>query len=588
MAENAYPYDTAVVRELLKNKRKTRGIRSCFPCRHRKVRCDGREPCSNCVKRGHSELCRVPTASGSEARAPQAAPRDVQGPSVLNLDALNSTIVEAQSQSATDPSLLISKLEKIEEQISSLKADLRATVTATSQSPHSVGETRNTGQLRVRPASKSPGRYFVEDATGATIYLGSHSDTPLALGCRRVSATGDMMLHDALIDQFVPRTYPFANLWGAEATAKNVCETLPDDSDIIRYWQVYQSIVYPFYPSLVTIDQFGPALFAFLDERAASQEATAEELGPDSSWLALLFAVLACGVQFSDDPIKERDLRSKVLICSSFQCLRMSNFFNHTNLDQIQAMALIGHCLRNNLDTNSAWILMGATIRLAQSIGLHEASPSLPESEQFQRNKLWWTIVWQDTFLSFTYDRPPSTITMSCPIPALKYKSQLEEVWDDAAPFLTDKARCTSVQDHLERLALGVHLGYGVCRLSRVYLSEMEPHSPLYNGAAMDCMNRAMQAIESFLDLHRFSASVCRSWAFVHNAVSCAITLKGLGAPLVEGQRNPEVLVQRLIAVLEKEEKDSEWCDADTNVRYFGPYSRALKALREIYREVAV
>lgn len=88
MAENAYPYDTAVVRELLKNKRKTRGIRSCFPCRHRKVRCDGREPCSNCVKRGHSELCRVPTASGSEARAPQAAPRDVQGPSVLNLDAL--------------------------------------------------------------------------------------------------------------------------------------------------------------------------------------------------------------------------------------------------------------------------------------------------------------------------------------------------------------------------------------------------------------------------------------------------------------------------------------------------------------------
>ncbi|GMF67350.1 unnamed protein product [Aspergillus oryzae] len=224
-----------------------------------------------------------------------------------------NTIEEAQSQSATDPSLLISKLENIEEQISSLKADLRATVTATSQSPHSVGETRNTGQLRARPASKSPGRYFVEDATGATIYLGSHSDTPLALGCRQVSATGDMMLHDALIDQFVPRTYPFANLWGAEATAKNVCETLPDDSDIIRYWQIYQSIVYPFYPSLVTIDQFGPALFAFLDERAASQEATAEDLGHDSSWLALLFAVLACGVQFSDDPIKERDLRSKVL-----------------------------------------------------------------------------------------------------------------------------------------------------------------------------------------------------------------------------------------------------------------------------------
>lgn len=91
-----------------------------------------------------------------------------------------------------------------------------------------------------------------------------------------------------------------------------------------------------------------------------------------------------------------------------------------------------------------------------------------------------------------------------------------------------------------------------------------------------------MQAIESFLDLHRYSASVCRSWAFVHNAVSCAITLKSLNHVPVDERRKSDLLVQRLIAVLEKEEKDTEWCDDDTNVRYFGTYSRALKALREI------
>lgn len=189
--------------------------------------------------------------------------------------------------------------------------------------------------MRVRPASsKSPGRYVVEDATGATIYLGRHSDAPLALGCR---TTGDLSLHDAMIDQFVPRAYPFTNLWGAEATLRDVCETLPDDSDVIRYvppffwmdwvvfllgcvwisvlicygcryWQAYQSTAYPFYPALVTIDKFALALFSFLDQRALAPE---EE--HDSSWLALLFAVLACGVQFSDDPIIERDLGSKVL-----------------------------------------------------------------------------------------------------------------------------------------------------------------------------------------------------------------------------------------------------------------------------------
>lgn len=69
-------------------------------------------------------------------------------------------------------------------------------------------------------------------------------------------------------------------------------------------------------------------------------------------------------------------------------------------------MALIGHCLRNNLETNSAWILMGelllqyafeqeftvigATIRLAQSIGLHEPTLSLAPPEKHQRYRLWY------------------------------------------------------------------------------------------------------------------------------------------------------------------------------------------------------
>ena len=43
------------------------------------------------------------------------------------------------------------------------------------------------------------------------------------------------MIHDAMMDQFVPRAYPFTNLWGPDASAREVCETLPEDGDIIRY-----------------------------------------------------------------------------------------------------------------------------------------------------------------------------------------------------------------------------------------------------------------------------------------------------------------------------------------------------------------
>lgn len=82
---------------------------------------------------------------------------------------------------------------------------------------------------------------------------------------------------------------------------------------------MYQTSAYPFYPGLVTFSQFEAALFAFLDQRAnASRGNELSALDDvDPSWLALLFAVLAGGVQFSDDPIKERDLRSKVFSACS-------------------------------------------------------------------------------------------------------------------------------------------------------------------------------------------------------------------------------------------------------------------------------
>ncbi|KAL3458629.1 fungal-specific transcription factor domain-containing protein [Aspergillus heterothallicus] len=593
MAENPYPYDTNLVSELLKHKRRSRSIRSCFPCRHRKVRCDGQVPCSSCVKRNHAELCR------------------------------DQFIL-------TDPTGLISRLEKIEEQIASLKADLRATTsvaTATAAASPSIDTELADGSPFGHDShsdlrSGSAGRHVIEDATGATLFLGSHSDTPLGLGCREALGSGDLMLHNAMADQFVPRAYPFTNLWGSDATDKDVCKTLPDDSDIIRYWQAYQSTAYPFYPVLVAIDKFGEDLFAFLNQRASAQETSGSLLTPDSSWLALLFAVLACGIHFSEDPIKERDLRSKVFICSSFQCLRISDFFNHTDLDQIQAMALIGHCLRNNLDTNSAWILMGATIRLAQSIGLHESSPLMPPGEQLQRSRLWWTLIWQDTFLSFTYDRPPScSITRNSSMPyastysglsfqecifklcriileqttidvnrieatkatnAINYKRQLDGIWDTAAQHLTSKMRCRSLQDHLERLALGIHLGYAVCRVIQVCL-DLKTADIETSSLVVECKRHAMQVIECFLELHRFSTRVCRSWAFVHNAVSCGITLHNLNHIPLDSPLGSEAVLQRLITVLEKEAAESEWCDTDLNVRHFGPYSRPLKAMKEIY-----
>lgn len=50
--------------------------------------------------------------------------------------------------------------------------------------------------------------------------------------------------------------------------------------------------------------------------------------------------------------------------------------------------------------------------------------------------------------------------------------------------------------------------------------------------------------------------------------------------------RSEELLLQ-LIYVLQREVQQCEWRDADSNLRHFGPFSRALKALQEIRQETS-
>ncbi|RAK81259.1 Zn(II)2Cys6 transcription factor [Aspergillus fijiensis CBS 313.89] len=623
MAEAEYPYDTRLVSELLRDKRRTRSIRSCFPCRHRKVRCNGQTPCSSCVKRSHPELCRMPTTSAPA----RSAIREPEGQSSPRPSEPEPGVVPA----AWHPAAAIARLEAIERQIGELKASFQHIAATGSESyPGSsssplVVETSSPAESESRPR-KAPGQQVVEEATGATIFLGRHADFPRVLGCREPQMAQEQLLQDAMMDDGgVPRAYPFTGLWGLQATTRDVCETLPDDEDILRYWQTYQTTAYPFYPVLVSIDEFGAALMDFLHQRTRldpSDKAKPDE-EPESSWLALLFAVLACAVQFADDPIQERDLRSRVFLCSSFHCLRLSNFFSQTNLEQIQAMALIGHCLRNNLDTNSAWILMGATMRLAQSIGLHDVPVSVPPAERPRWSRLWWTLIQQDCFLSFTYDRPPSALpatSTTTPLPCLNHqapkqggltfqssslricqlvlnqqpvttppqaltaKDQFLALQNSAARFLTDKRHCTSLQQHLERLAFQIHLGYVICRMYRLHLDLSAAHDP---AIVKECTATAARVVAAFLDLYRLSKAVCRSWAFVHNAVSCAVTLRGLGVHRGQAEVDGESeaaddLVQRLVGMLQLEARGSEWCDEDTNRRHFGPYSRALRALLEV------
>ena len=223
-------------------------------------------------------------------------------------------------------------------------------------------------------------------------------------------------------------------------------------------------------------------------------------------------------------------------------------------------------------------------------------------------------LVWQDVILSFTYDRPPA-VYATCPIPfsnpdeysyeecifsiakillnckvkemmgpapshaqsMLEARRLCEEVGQRATAHLQDKAKCTSLANHLERLSLGVHMGYAISRLGRHSQQVWIP------GTADDCVQWSLRSIENILNIHRYAPGACRNWVLVHNATSCAIMLKEIGA--IPGNKEGERKICSLIRVMEQEEKQSEWCDDDMNQWHAGPFSRALYALRECYRD---
>lgn len=346
---------------------------------------------------------------------------------------------------------------------------------------------------------------------------------------------------------------------------------------------------------------------------------------------------------------------------------------SYVSEDQIQAMALIVLCLRNNLDTNSAWVTMGtyrlrgrlrgitglrltlvslvssssllaSTIRLAQSIGLHEASNPRwalnPATDHF-RLHLWWLLVWQDTFLSITYDRPPSCIYASrCPLPQhpgtagasrpladslsracqtildrivykdyvaphttdrrsnhdvfLQFKNRFALILKEAAPLDADNERCITQQGRLEHLVLQIHVGYCICRLyHELLVEEQDPTDnfcPARETLQFEYTSEVVKVMEDFFQLVQLSPLICRSWPVVHNAVSPVISARNLltSSQTVTPSQGQcllqlDPLIHRLMGVLEKIEQKSHWLDEDGNVRVLGPHARLLQALKDLY-----
>ena len=116
-------------------------------------------------------------------------------------------------------------------------------------------------------------------------------------------------------------TYPFVDLWGLPhgslARAQELAKALPDDSQMLNLFRCYKDMSYVIFAGIVSPEKLESDMTEFLIARAApasrDEGVTEQQIhGKSFNWLAMMFAVLASGVQCSAMPRKERELTSQV------------------------------------------------------------------------------------------------------------------------------------------------------------------------------------------------------------------------------------------------------------------------------------
>ena len=367
------------------------------------MKCTQEVPCKTCIDREHPELCTYHPPDKKRRPGSTSA-----SSIVLDSQSSSGSVVLAKG----DWERLCSKLETVELSLSELRSDIRRVA------GEAIGS--NGGDDRTPPAESrsekgtedflarhvtSHGIHAHNDLTGGVTHLGGGSVPALVMALGR-GPDGRPGVQELMGRSILPMfgldnesaTYPFVDLWGGPHTTlsrvNELCRAIPSDMQCLEFFRYYRDTAHVVYAGLVDIELFENDMTTFLTTRANTkpEDGVTDEMiyGQSVHWVGLLFAVLASGCQCSNMPRKDRELTSSVFVCCGFECLRLINYFAHANLDDIQNLLVLGNVISNNMNAGVAWSLLGITIRLSQSLGLHRSCPpNTPKPKSMLRSRIW-------------------------------------------------------------------------------------------------------------------------------------------------------------------------------------------------------
>ncbi|KAI1139059.1 fungal-specific transcription factor domain-containing protein [Hypoxylon sp. FL0543] len=322
-------------------------VLACVLCQNRKIKCDRKTPCSNCIK--------------------------------ANVACTPSTPAPARKRRRPNQDLQ-QRLARCEELLSEY-ATAKPTAPSSTESPSQDDTWKPLGKLVIDDGSVR----FIDSFLWASI----HSE---------LSAMREILDdEDTADDPCTPADSQASDLNGglilSDSSDANLEELHPQPAHVFRLWQIYLERVNP-----LTKVIHVPTVQPLLVEAATSRENIPKNVE------ALLFAIyLMAAVALTEEECVERFGYTKAEAYSRFSkgcrsALMRIGILKNYDLVVLQALVLYLFSLPGRYDRHAAWILNGVTVRIAQKMGLHRDGEFLGLSpfETEMRRRIWWRILLLD------------------------------------------------------------------------------------------------------------------------------------------------------------------------------------------------
>ncbi|KAF2237244.1 hypothetical protein EV356DRAFT_511953 [Viridothelium virens] len=391
--------------------------RSCVTCRRRKVKCDKKHPCSNCV-RAHID-CIYP--------APGRAPRKVK--------------------KSTDGDLM-DRLRRLEGIMKSLEPEI--------EEHHSVNGNSRQGSKSDVPVLNHRDSIHSLNGEKAWSPVAPPDDSPDATADSNLpdndkdpvnrefeNRFGRLVIHEGK-SRYVNNSF-WASLSGEVEDIKGILNEDTEDetdsmsptsqsqvqSDLQGFMFGYSSSninMFPLHPPFHTVKVYIQLFKENVDPvvkllHMPTAEplllAHAEKLDKLPKGLEVLFfAIYYCVItSLSPEQCMETFGEERSVLLGRYQfgvqqALARANFLITEEMVVLQGFVLFLLCLRRNDDARTIWTLTGLIVRIAQTLGLHRDGShfNLSPFETEIRRRLWWQICILDSRASEDHGCDPSVI----------------------------------------------------------------------------------------------------------------------------------------------------------------------------------